>query len=171
MVEPSQSAPDGRSQLSQRESFFASSGQQEAVWILNVLFYYLVHGEKTYFIVEEPESHLYPDAQKLITEFIALVKNAGNQIMLTTHSPYILGTLNNLLYANKISSQVHKEWLHQIISKEEWLNFQNFASYYAKDGACVPCMDEEFQAIENGVIDGASEDINRDFNSMLELRE
>ena len=150
---------------------FASSGQQEAVWILNVLFYYLVHGEKTYFIVEEPESHLYPDAQKLITEFIALVKNAGNQIMLTTHSPYILGTLNNLLYANKISSQVHKERLHQIISREEWLNFQNFASYYAKDGACVPCMDEEFQAIENGVIDGASEDINRDFNSMLELRE
>ena len=150
---------------------FASSGQQEAVWILNVLFYYLVHGEKTYFIVEEPESHLYPDAQKLITEFIALVKNAGNQIMLTTHSPYILGTLNNLLYANKISSQVHKERLHQIISREEWLNFQNFASYYVKDGACVPCMDEEFQAIENGVIDGASEDINRDFNSMLELRE
>ena len=121
--------------------------------------------------MEEPESHLYPDAQKLITEFIALVKNAGNQIMLTTHSPYILGTLNNLLYANKISSQVHKERLHQIISREEWLNFQNFASYYAKDGACVPCMDEEFQAIENGVIDGASEDINRDFNSMLELRE
>ena len=32
-------------------------------------------------------------------------------------------------------------------------------------------VDEEFQAIENGVIDGASEDINRDFNSMLELRE
>lgn len=63
---------------------FASSGQQEAVWILNVLFYYLLQGKRTYFIVEEPESHLYPDAQKLITEFIALVKNMGNQVMLTT---------------------------------------------------------------------------------------
>lgn len=52
------------------------------MWILNVLFYYLLQGKKTYFIVEEPESHLYPDAQKLITEFIALVKNMGNQVML-----------------------------------------------------------------------------------------
>lgn len=150
---------------------FASSGQQEAVWILNVLFYYLIHGEKTYFIVEEPESHLYPDAQKLITEFIALVKNVGNQIMLTTHSPYILGTLNNLLYANKISNKVDQERLNKIICKEEWLDFHDFASYYARDGVCITCMDEEFQAIENGVIDGVSEDINRDFDSMLELRE
>ena len=150
---------------------FASSGQQEAVWILNVLFYYLIHGEKTYFIVEEPESHLYPDAQKLITEFIALVKNAGNQVMLTTHSPYILGTLNNLLYANKISNQVDQDRLHQIIYKGEWLDFHNLSSYYVRDGVCVPCMDEEFQAIENGMIDGAAEDINRDFDSMLELRE
>lgn len=150
---------------------FASSGQQEAVWILNVLFYYLIHGEKTYFIVEEPESHLYPDAQKLITEFIALVKNAGNQVMLTTHSPYILGTLNNLLYANRISNQVDQDRLHQIIYKGEWLDFHNLSSYYARDGVCVPCIDEEFQAIENGMIDGAAEDINRDFDSMLELRE
>lgn len=150
---------------------FASSGQQEAVWILNVLFYYLIHGEKTYFIVEEPESHLYPDAQKLITEFIALVKNAGNQVMLTTHSPYILGTLNNLLYASRISNQVDQDRLHQIIYKGEWLDFHNLSSYYARDGVCVPCMDEEFQAIENGMIDGAAEDINRDFDSMLELRE
>ena len=61
------------------------------IFVFNVLFYSLLKGKKTYFIVEEPESHLYPDAQKLITEFIALVKNAGNQVMLTTHSPIFWG--------------------------------------------------------------------------------
>lgn len=45
---------------------FASSGQQEAVWILNVLFYYLLNDKKAFFILEEPESHLFPNAQKLI---------------------------------------------------------------------------------------------------------
>lgn len=150
---------------------FASSGQQEAVWILNVLFYYLLQGKKTYFIVEEPESHLYPDAQKLITEFISLVKNEGNQVMLTTHSPYILGTLNNLLYANKISNEVDKAALARIIYKGEWIAFKNLSAYYLKAGHCKPCLDREFQAIENGMIDGASEDINRDFDSMLALRE
>ena len=38
---------------------FASSGQQEAVWILNVVFYYLLNNKKAYFIIEEPESHLF----------------------------------------------------------------------------------------------------------------
>lgn len=150
---------------------FASSGQQEAVWILNVLFYYLLQGRKTYFIVEEPESHLYPDAQKLITEFIALVKNAGNQVMLTTHSPYILGTLNNLLYASKISGQVNNEDLSKIIYAGEWIAFDSLSSYYVNEGRCDPCMDKEFQCIENGMIDGASEIINEDFEQMIALRE
>ena len=150
---------------------FASSGQQESVWILNVLFYYLLQGKKTYFIIEEPESHLYPDAQKLITEFIALVKNAGNQMLLTTHSPYILGTMNNLLYANKISGEADWAVLNQIINREMWMDSAELSAYHVKSGECVSCVDMEFQAIENEMIDGASEDINRDYESMLELRE
>ena len=87
---------------------FASSGQQEAVWILNVVFYYLLNNKKSYFIIEEPESHLFPNAQKLIAEFISLAKNGGNKILLTTHSPYILGSINNMLYANRISGKGDK---------------------------------------------------------------
>lgn len=86
---------------------FASSGQQEVVWILNVIFYYLRNNKKAYFIIEEPESHLFPNAQKLIAEFISLARNNGrNQVFITTHSPYILGTVNNLLYADKISESL-----------------------------------------------------------------
>ena len=86
---------------------FASSGQQEIMWILNVLFYYVLNGIKAYFIIEEPESHLFPEAQKLVTEYISLAKSAWeNQFFMTTHSPYILGTVNNLLYADKIASVV-----------------------------------------------------------------
>ena len=63
---------------------------------------------KAYFIIEEPESHLFPETQKKIMQFIAAVKNNGNEILVTTHSPYILGELNNLLYANNISGKVPK---------------------------------------------------------------
>ena len=66
---------------------FASSGQQDIVWILNVLFYYVLNGIKAYFIIEEPESHLFPEAQKLVTEYISLAKSAWeNQFFMTTHS-------------------------------------------------------------------------------------
>lgn len=149
---------------------FASSGQQEAVWILNVLFYYLLNNKKSYFIIEEPESHLYPNAQKLITEFISLAKNNGNKILMTTHSPYILGTINNLLYATKISEEVDKAKLCEIIHADKWLDFACVSAYHIENGILNSCLDDDFKAIDNAVIDGASEEINSDFDKMLELR-
>lgn len=151
---------------------FASSGQQEVVWILNVIFYYLLQNKKAYFIIEEPESHLFPNAQKLITEFIALAKNDGrNQVFLTTHSPYILGTVNNLLYAGRISRFVDHDRLQEIIEHEKWLQFSEIAAYYIEHGCVTDCTDADFEAIENEVIDGASETINRDFEKMVSLKE
>lgn len=149
---------------------FASSGQQEAVWILNVVFYYLLNNKKSYFIIEEPESHLFPDVQKLITEFISLAQNGGNKILLTTHSPYILGTINNLLYANKIRKVVDRHKLQEIIHCYKWLDVRKMSAYYVEYGDMKSCLDEEFEAINNEVIDCASEDINLDYEKMVQLK-
>ena len=148
---------------------FASSGQQEAVWILNVVFYYLLNNKKSFFIIEEPESHLFPNAQKLITEFISLAKNGGNKILLTTHSPYILGTINNMLYANRISKEVDDGILGKIINPLKWLDFEKLSAYYVESGVIQSCLDEEFEAINNEIIDGASDQINNDYEKMADL--
>lgn len=163
---------DERLQLENRQYVkinFASSGQQEAVWILNVLFYYMLIDKKAYFIIEEPESHLFPDAQKLITELISIVQNNENQVLVTTHSPYVLGELNNLLYANKIAGQVECEELDGIIHPLKRLDFQRFSACYMEQGELCPCVDEEFKSIENEVIDGASEKINKEYEEMIRL--
>lgn len=149
---------------------FASSGQQEAVWILNVVFYYLLNNKKSFFIIEEPESHLFPNAQKLITEFISLAKNGGNKILLTTHSPYILGTINNMLYANRISKEVDNGIIGNIINPLKWLDFKKLSAYYVEAGVIQSCLDEEFEAIDNEIIDCASDDINNDYEKMADLR-
>ena len=149
---------------------FASSGQQEAVWILNVVFYYLLNNKKAFFIIEEPESHLFPNAQKLIAEFISLAKNGGNKVLLTTHSPSILGTINNMLYANRISKEVGRQKLAKIIHPLKWIDFQKMSAYYVDAGSIQSCMDTEFEEIDNDVIDDASDEINSDFEKMVELR-
>lgn len=148
---------------------FASSGQQEAIWILNVVFYYLLNNKKTFFIIEEPESHLFPDAQKLMTEFISLAKNGGNKVLLTTHSPYILGTINNMLYANRISKKVNKSKVAKIMNRLKWLQFEKLSAYYVESGVIQSCLDKEFESIDNEVIDGVSDVINSDYDRMLEL--
>lgn len=147
---------------------FASSGQQESVWILNLLFYYLVHGTPVNFIIEEPESHLFPESQKYITEFITLLFNLKHSVLITTHSPYVLGTLNNLLYAGQLPQNL-KEAASAIISPEFWINGNHFSAWFVKNGGIENCIDEELHLIQNEKLDEISKVINKDFDEMFDL--
>ncbi|MCD8073464.1 MAG: ATP-binding protein [Lachnospiraceae bacterium] len=148
---------------------FASSGQQESVWILNLLYYYLLGNKKVLFIIEEPESNLFPESQKYITELIALVSNCGHSVVMTTHSPYVLGTLNNLLYANTLK-EGYAEQTDKIISQNLWLDEKDFDSWFVKEGKIENCMDSEIHMIQNERIDGISSVINDDFEKLLEIQ-
>jgi len=52
---------------------------------------------KTFFIIEEPEAHLHPKAQIQMAKFIVMLSNAGAKVLVTTHSDYILGEINNCI--------------------------------------------------------------------------
>lgn len=148
---------------------YSSSGQQECVWILNLLFYHLIQQNRTLFIVEEPESHLFPESQKYISELIALVVKMGHSVLLTTHSPYVLGTLNNLLYAGTLAPK-YQDDADKIISKLFWIEHDKFDSWFVEDGTIENCMDREIQMIQNERIDEISKVINADFDMLLELQ-
>ena len=48
-------------------------------------------------ILEEPESHLHPASQRQMARGIARLVNAGVRVIITTHSDYFVGQVNNLL--------------------------------------------------------------------------
>lgn len=147
----------------------ASSGQQEAVWILNLLFYYCIRKKPVLFILEEPESHLFPESQKHITDLIALVCGLGHAVILTTHSPYVLGALNNLLYAGQTPEPL-REQTERIIPAACWLQREAFQAWFVRNGGIEDCMDEEIGLIQNERIDEISQVINEEFDRMLDLR-
>ena len=122
------------------------------------------------FIIEEPESHLFPDAQKHITELISLVKNGKNTVILTTHSPYVLGSINNLLYVKHIAKESNIEKLEKIIPCDIWLDYYSMGAYYLKDGKMENICDDEYQDINHDVIDGASRTINDDYEKMVDIK-
>ena len=148
---------------------FSSSGQQESVWILNLLFYYLAGSQSILFIIEEPESHLFPEAQKYIVELISLICNANHAVLLTTHSPYVLGALNNLLYVNQFRDHFDKQ-AAKIIPKDYWLNPKDFSAWFVSNGSAEDCMDKELSLIQNERIDGISGVINSDYDRLFELK-
>lgn len=48
-------------------------------------------------ILEEPESHLHPAAQRQMARGIVRLVNKGVKLLVTTHSDYLVGQLNNLM--------------------------------------------------------------------------
>lgn len=148
---------------------YASSGQQEVLWILNLLYYIVASETKAFVVIEEPESHLYPNAQKLISEYIALASNNGCQILMTTHSPYILGALNNLKYASYLSeSDEIKNEVSEVVPED--IQLKNITAYYVEKGTVRDCLEDmEEKLIDNGVIDDASVEINRVYGELFEL--
>ena len=53
--------------------------------------------KKALFVIEEPEAHLHPKAQLQMAKFIVMLSNAGAKVVVTTHSDYILGEINNCI--------------------------------------------------------------------------
>ncbi len=148
---------------------FSSSGQQEAIWILNLLFLSILNNRKLFLVVEEPEAHLYPEAQKDIIDLIALLYNATqSQIIITTHSPYILSSLNNLLYASSIG-QKYRNKVKEIIDTKFWITPSSFVAYSVSNGKIRKITDPETRLIKVNEIDKVSETINDLFDKLFNI--
>ena len=119
-------------------------------------------------ILEEPESHLYPQAQSEVAQLLGMFLNAGNEMLLTTHSPYILGEINNLLYAGNLADQA-KEQVNCVVAENMQVHSDRTSAYYMDDGRMRDIMDEEIQLIRNSVIDGISDIINDQNEKLVEI--
>lgn len=120
-------------------------------------------------IMEEPELNLYPASQK--SEIEALVKlnnsNPKHRLVITTHSPYVLTTFNNLLYAGMLASQYPNE-IEKIITKDLWIEKGKLSAFEIIDGKVKSIIDKETGLIQAEMIDKISNQINKDFESLLE---
>jgi predicted ATPase len=82
----------------------ASSGQQESIRILQDMMLLSSYGFPVFRAIEEPEAHLFPLAQQHLIELIALAQTATkSRFVLTTHSPYIVSAINNILFSSQLT--------------------------------------------------------------------
>lgn len=155
---------------------FSSSGQQETLpllVVLKALARIIVHGNGITTYIEEPEAHLFPSAQKKIVELIAAIyNNAGIslQFVITTHSPYILTSFNNLLQAGQLLEKgVSKRKLFKIVPEFEILKCGELNAFAFEDGGVKSLIDEETGLISADLLDQVSEEIAVQFDELLEL--
>lgn len=147
---------------------FASSGQQESLWILLLLFIIILEQQNVFVVIEEPEAHLFPEAQKEISALIALLSNMKqSQVIITTHSPYILASINNLILAHKVGKK-HPEKVTPKIDKNLWINRDKIFAAMVQSGIVTEIIDPEFEIIQQEHIDSVSGIINNEFDYLYQ---
>ncbi|MBE7659628.1 AAA family ATPase [Tenacibaculum finnmarkense] len=155
----------------------ASSGVQSVLPILLLIESSLQN--KNYinlnYVVEEPELNLYPQAQYELIKY--LVKNCletgennlkSKNLIITTHSPYILTAINNLLLANS-KGKTNKNEVEEIINSSSWINPEKFNAYEVKDGTVKKIFNSEIKLIEETIIDEVSELMIDDFKDLASI--
>ena len=144
----------------------SSSGQQEFLPVFLVLRNYLLSQQRGFLYLEEPEAHLYPSAQKAITELLVYVTNATNSdgLYITTHSPYILTVLNNLILANDVKDK------QTLFDKDLLVPFEEVRAYFIADGVARDLRDHENRLILADNLDKVSEQTALDFDKLLDMK-
>jgi ABC-type phosphate transport system ATPase subunit len=155
----------------------ASSGQQETlplIVILKLLHNVKISVEGSVIYIEEPEAHLFPNAQKAIVQLLARVfnKNANNfQIIVTTHSPYILSSFNNLLEAGRLTGLKpgKAKDIAKIVPVAEQLKPGLLTAYSINNGKKENLVDKETNLITQTALDSISNEIAVEFGKLLDI--
>ncbi len=151
-----------------------ASGFKSAIPIVLVLKYFsLFENRKRTFLIEEPEQNLLSTSQKRLMEFLVeYVNEFGHSLLITTHSPYILTALENLMMAEKVGTEnegIFKGKTNKIVEEKYWIDQKEINAYYLNEGQETDLMLREDTLIDKDYIDAASDMVNESFEEFLRM--
>lgn len=92
----------------------------------------------------------------------------NSQVIITTHSPYILASINNLVLAHEIGIN-HQEEVSRKIDKNLWINKDKVYAALVTSGQVENIIDDELNIIQQEKIDSISSIINDEFDFLFQL--
>lgn len=131
----------------------------------------------TTFIIEEPEQNLFPTTQRDLLFFLfdRCLKDRKHSFTITTHSPYILSSLNLILFAWKVS-QIDgniSKMVTNILGDHELCNPNDVSAFSLSidNGVeyCSSLIDSKTQLVSQNELDKVSEYISSDFDKLYKL--
>jgi hypothetical protein len=102
-----------------------------------------------------------------------------NQLIITTHSPYILTVFNHLLFASRVVAKnpAAEEEVKEIVDQDCWLDPNEFSAYslgnesFPEDNAayCEPIFDQEKGMLQQNYLDTVSEILGWEFSRLYSI--
>jgi len=140
----------------------AASGQMEAWPFFEVVLASFFLNPKAHFYFEEPETHLHPRAQIEVMKAIAFLVNTGRQFIITTHSPYLLHIINNMILRFKIYGSEHPDGRVS-------LDPINVSAYRLRDGYSEVIIDwQDTQMIDEAELEEPANELGKEFDDLLD---
>lgn len=148
----------------------AASGYQSTIPIFAAVKYYTdIKKKPKTFIIEEPEISLFPNTQvKLMKYFIKEMNINQHSFLLTTHSPYLLSAVNDMILAH-IKGQHKKIETKNIIAEEYWLDHNNFIAYQLEKGKSKCIINKHDRLIKDNIIDDEGDKLGDVFDQLINL--
>lgn len=115
--------------------------------------------------IEEPEQNLFPESQAaIINSIVRAVKEAEsksahhrNMVVMTTHSPYVLSSLNVLMAASE-AYPIDPDATQQIVDKDLILPLGEIKAYSIDDDGYVrSIVDDDLYMVDGTFLDSASD--------------
>ena len=120
-------------------------------------------------IIEEPELNLFPNTQKDLIYYMLSVLNKEereHQLVLTTHSPYVLFSLNNCMMGGLVKDKIPEEKRNEFESYHSWIDPKKVSIYEIHDGKLKPIQDED-GIIEDNYLNKAYKENSAEYLSLL----
>lgn len=158
----------------------SSSGQQESLPMALMLstWPYVQSQIGRSYIIEEPEAHLFPSAQAKVVSLIASAYNQAESYCsytITTHSPYILSAVNNLIQAGNTLKHLIKnrpadlDELYKIVPLSQIIDFDDVTAYMVNNGKTSEILDSELRILDANEIDRISSIFSDAFDKLIEM--
>lgn len=139
--------------------------EKYASFVENVFDYHL-----SKIFLEEPEQNLFPDTQiKFVYWLMELLKSGGrdNQLTITTHSPYILFSLNNCMMGGLVENKIPKTKRKKFDSSAAWIDPKSVSIYEIVDGKLRNIQDKD-GIIEDNYLNQAYKANSAEYISLLD---
>lgn len=115
---------------------------------------------------------LFSNYPYLLQVFENAFDNKSIYIAFSTHSPYMLSSLNCLLLAHQVANEKPelKDKIEKIVPNQYWLDIDNFSALKVEKGKVKNIINRKTKLILAEKIDEVSEEIGETFDKLLELQ-
>jgi predicted ATPase len=145
----------------------ASSSIKQLAPLLLYLRYRAKSGD--FLVIDEPEMNLHPESQVKLLEALAILVNLGVRVLLTTHSPYLMSHLNNIVNGNHQDQDILEAQAQSLYLQDSqaFLKMEQVSAYEMKNNKLISLHDPDY-GIRWDTLSDVSVDVQQKFFAIYE---